>query len=528
MAEEPLTPDQELALELAKFYDDPLGHVMFSYPWDTDKTIQIVKLQSPWKERFPNCEYGPDVWACEFLDDIGAETKARNFNGVDAVSPLRYSTGSGHGIGKSVMVAWIIKWIMDTRPLSIGTVTANTDTQLRTKTWAELGKWHKLSATEHWFDFSTGRGAMALKHKEHREKWAVSAQTSRKENSEGFAGQHSVSATSFYIFDEASGIDSGIFDVREGGLTDGEPMIFDFGNPTRNSGAFYENCVGKYAHKYKVRMIDSRTVAITNKKLIADWAAERGEDSDFFKIRVKGEFPSQSSWQFISAADVDTAMNRELPQQVSRDATPLVFGVDVARKGTNESVIQPRLGNDARSWPAKTFTGLKTTELVDKIIEEVKFFRKLGLKVAAIFVDGGGVGGGVVDQLERLGYPVVEVLFGGKPQDGKVYRFKGDEMWGKLRSELQRGLCLPMNHDKGGKELKEQLTQREFSFTLQGNKIWLETKEEMELRGLESPDRADALVLTYARDVSAAVLGEGRQGETQSTVHEYDPLTRKD
>lgn len=515
------SPDELLAEDLSQFYDDPLGHVMYSYPWDTDASIQVVKLKSPWKERF-NCEYGPDEWACQFLDDLASEVKKRGFDGQNAVDPIRFATASGHGIGKSVLVAWLIKWIMDTRPLCRGTVTANTDTQLRTKTWAELGKWNRMSATAHWFNYSSARGSMSLRHKDLPEEWFCTAQTSREENSESFAGQHAANSTSFYIFDEASGVPTKIYEVREGGLSDGEPMTFDFGNPTRNSGRFFEECVGSLRHRHIVRQIDSRDVAITNKKLHAQYIEDFGIDSDFVKVRVLGQFPSAGSTQFIGMDEVEMSMGREITPN-SRD--PLVLGCDVARFGHNESVIYPRLGRDARSFGIGRFKGLKTTQLVGKVIERVKEFALVGKRVRAIFVDGGGVGGGVVDMLQDLGYPVHDVNFGSAPTDTKKYKFKVDEMWGRMRDWLRSGGAIPGPNEPGGNDLKAQLTAREFGYTLAGNKIRLETKEVMQERGVDSPDLADGLCITFAEEVATALFGDELQGQKpREAVHDYDPL----
>ena len=515
-----LAADEQLADDLAGFYDDPLGYVMYIFPWDTYKPIQLVELKSPYKERFPGCKYGPDVWACEFLDDLGREIKERKFNGQDAVDPIMFATASGHGIGKSVEVAWLIKFIMDTRPFSKGTVTANTAEQLKTKTWAELGKWHKMSLTEHWFVYNSGRGAMNLTHKEHKEEWRCDAQTCREENSEAFAGQHAASATSFYIFDEASAVPDKIFEVREGGTTDGEPMVFDFGNPTRNSGRFFENCKGRFRHRYKVRCIDSRDVSITNKKRIKQWEDDYGEDSDFFKVRVRGMFPSAGSLQFISTSSVEEAQKRE----VSMDKyAPLLIGVDVARFGDNESVIYPRIGYDARSWPVKRFQGLDTVQLVGRVIETIREFRALGINCSGLFVDGGGVGGGVVDQLRSFGYDPIEVQFGSKPIDGKTYRYRSDEMWGRMREGMPK-LCLPATNQLGGVELQADLTQREFGYTLTGNKIHLETKKDMVARGITSPDIGDALALTFAQEVAPLVRPDGVGPMVHTVVSDYDPL----
>ena len=206
MAKRKLTADEQLTEDLAKFYADPLGHVMYSYPWDTEPAIQIVRLEKPWSDRF-NCEWGPDVWACKFLDELGKQILDRGFDGRTPIEPpIRFATSSGHGIGKSVLVSWLIKFILDTRPHSKGIVTATTADQLRTKTWAELGKWHRMSLTEHWFDYNTGRGSMSLVHREYPEDWRCDAQTSKEENSESFAGLHAANSTPFYIFDEASGV----------------------------------------------------------------------------------------------------------------------------------------------------------------------------------------------------------------------------------------------------------------------------------------------------------------------------------
>mgnify|MGYP003624724104 CR=1 FL=1 len=509
--------DAELAGILGEYYADPLGYVMFSFPWDTYAPIQLVELEEPYASRF-GCKYGPDAWACEFLDSVAEEVKERNFDGHSAVDPIQMATASGHGIGKSVLVAWLIKWIMDTRPFSKGTVTANTAEQLKTKTWAELGKWHKISATEHWFTYNSGRGAMNLAHKKHKEEWRCDAQTCREENSEAFAGQHAASATSFYIFDEASAVPDKIFEVREGGTTDGEPMVFDFGNPTRNSGRFFEQCAGRFRHRYKVRNIDSRSVAITNKTRIQAWIEDYGEESDFVKVRVRGMFPSAGSLQFIPSDMVDEAMQRET---IEDSHAPLLIGVDVARFGDNESVIFPRIGYDARSWPARRYQGLDTVQLTGKVIECVREFKSRGVPCSGLFVDGGGVGGGVVDQLRSLGYAPIEVQFGGKAVNGKTYRYRSDEMWGNMKDAMPK-LCLPMRNETNALDLKSDLTQREFGYTLQGNKVHLEPKKDMVARGVASPDLADALALTFAQEVSPMIRAD--QIAHTMTIHEYDPL----
>lgn len=518
-----LSPEEQLAEAVSEFYDDPLGYVMFMFPWDSDVSIQLVELAPKYRERF-NSIYGPDKWACEFLDELGAEIKDRGFDGRTAVTPIQFSTASGHGIGKSVLVAWLIKFILDTRPFAKGVVTAGTAEQLKTKTWAELGKWHRISLTEHWFDYNTGRGAMSLAHKEYKESWRCDAQTCKEENSESFAGLHSANSTPFFIFDEASAVPDKIYEVREGGTTDGEPMTFDFGNPTKNSGMFFENCMGRFRHRYKLRRIDSRDVQITNKERIDAWIQDYGADSDFVKVRVKGEFPSAGSLQFIPTESVDEAMQRE---PVEDRAAPLLIGVDVARFGDDDTVLYPRIGDDARTWKAERYKGLDTVQTTGRVIEMIRRFRALGRQVDGLFVDGGGIGGGVVDQLLHLGYNPIEVQFGSSPTDKTTYRYRGDEMWGRMREALRSRLVLPITTEPNGVDLREQLTQREFGYTEAGNKIHLEPKKDMKARlsgDHSSPDIADALALTFAERVSPTAILDKLFSTPRSTIHEYNPL----
>lgn len=482
--------DAELARDLAGFYADPLGFVMYAFPWDTDTALQLVPLPEPWASRY-GCAHGPDRWACEFLESVGAAVQDRAFDGASAVPPIQFAVSSGHGIGKSALAAWITLWIMSTRPHSKGVVTANTGEQLASKTWAGVAQWLARAINRHWFAITTGKGAMRLVHKQHPQSWRVDAQTSREENSESFAGLHAASSTPWYLFDEASAIPMKIWEVAEGGKTDGEPMHFAFGNPTRNTGAFAE-CFGKQRHRWDTRQIDSRQVSITNKELLQAWVDDYGEQSDFVKVRVRGVFPSASSLQFIARDLVDAAMARPQTDERHTGRTAVV-GVDVARFGGDRSVIRTRVGRDAAGFAPKRYRGVDTMQLASHVAAHIGMLRGLGLRTVA-FVDGGGVGGGVVDRLRQLGHDVVEVQFGGKADDTRKWANKRAEMWGLLRDWLAIGRI------ERDEELATDLTSVEYGFR-PDDTILLESKESMARRGLASPDDGDALALTFAHPV---------------------------
>jgi hypothetical protein len=326
---------------------------------------------------------------------------------------------------------------------------------------------------------------MRMVHKQNPESWRCDAQTCREENSEAFAGLHAANSTPFYIFDEASAVPDKIWEVAEGGLTDGEPMIFCFGNPTRNTGAF-SRCFGSQRHRWSHRQVDSRNVKITNKKQIQEWLDDYGEDSDFFRVRVKGIFPRAGSSQLIPGDIVEAARTRE---PVSTGFDPLLLCVDVARFGDDQSVIAYRRGRDARTIKSVSFRGMDTMQLAGRVAESATRH-----KPDQIFVDGGGVGGGVVDRLRQLGYSVIDVNFGGKSPDEECANVRA-YMWRMMRDWLRDGGAIEDDHD-----LASDLVGVEYGFNHR-NQLQLEKKEDMKRRGLASPDKGDALALSFAQPV---------------------------
>jgi hypothetical protein len=487
--------EEDLIDEMASCYADPLRHVLISYPWGHGQ----LKGRD-----------GPDQWQREFLTELGEEVKKRKFNGVDAVAPIQFSTASGHGIGKSCLSSWIIRWIADTRPHSVGTVTSNTATQLRSKLFAELAKWHNMGLTKHWYQLNAGSGgSLNMYHVDHPKTWRVDGQTCQEHNSEAFAGQHRAESTSYFLFDEASAVPSNIFLVRAGGLTDGEPMTFDFGNPTRNTGMFHANMVGKYRNRYNKRFIDSRTVEITNKEYLQTMIDDFGIDSDMVKVRVLGQFPSASTHQFISTDDVDEAMHRELiPAEYN--FAPTIIGVDPAWTGDDDFVIMLRQGNNSKllGFYSRNDNDVQMAGLIAQFEDDYK--------ADAVFIDG-GFGTGIVSighTMGRLDWQIV--WFSEKSMDQGCAN-KRAEMWEQVRLWLKQGGALEQDDI-----MHADLTGVELVPRLDGKKL-LESKEHMKDRGLASPNRADALALTFAFPVMSKKVAYNPK-VVEQTVSDYDPM----
>jgi hypothetical protein len=494
--------DLILADECSRFYADPYGWVMWAFDWG------YADL-----EGFD----GPDVWQRDTLIDIGKEVLDRKFNGVEPVDPIREATASGHGIGKSALTAWIILWIMSTRPHAKGIVTANTSDQLRTKTWGELGKWRSRCIVGHWFEYNNGRASMSLYHKSWPESWRVDAQTCREENSEAFAGLHAANSTPFYIFDEASAVPDKIWEVAEGGLTDGEPMFFVFGNPTRNTGKF-KTCFTGQAHRWSTRQIDSRTAKMTNKRLIEQWEKDWGEDSDFFRVRVLGRFPRAGDTQFIPSDDVFNAQKRGSGLYLGDD--PLICGIDVARGGDDYCYIQFRRGKDAKSEKVYKISGEKSRDSM-KVVSIVTMILDRH-KPDITFLDETGIGGPIADRLVQLGYNVVGIGFGHDADDDLHYKSRTAEMGSRCRTWLMEGGSIPDHPD-----LEEQLTSRDYWHN-DKDQLVLERKKDMKKRIGVSPDWADALYLTFALPVPKLESPRGQLDAVlalrSDSTTDYNPL----
>jgi hypothetical protein len=478
-----LTYDELLAEEVASYYADPLGFVLAMYDWGEPGAL----------EQYP----GPDSWQERMLSDIGRQVRERGFTGADPVLPIRCAVSSGHGVGKSVMVAWLVDWLMSTRPDCRGTVTANTATQLQSKTWAAITTWTKRCRTGHWFEINSLR----MYRIGHDKSWFCAPQSCREQNSEAFAGQHAADSSSFYFFDEASSIPESIYEVAEGGLTDGEPFIFLFGNPTRSQGSFYEACFGRARHRWQPVIVDGREARFTNKILIGQWVEDHGLDSDFVRVRVLGLPPQASDLQFISTALVQRA--QRVPVMTLVD-DPLVGGLDMARGGADDCVLAFRKGKDARSIKPIRIPGAQAKDsmrVVTVVSEQLQRFHN-GQKLQALFVDatGGSIGGPVADRLRQLGFKnVFDVQFGGDSPD-KRYANHRAFLWAKMRDWLNADGAI-----EDAPELETDLTGPGY-YHDKHDKLLLESKDDMKARGLSSPDYGDALACTFARTVAPVSL----------------------
>ena len=477
----------ELIEALGALTHDPLAFVYFAYPWGEGTPLENME--------------GPDEWQIQILKDIGEQLK----KGKDLQTAIQEAVASGHGIGKSALISWLIHFAISTHENTRGVVTANTEGQLRTKTWPELSKWHNMFIAKDLFTYTAT--AIFCSDKDYEKTWRIDAIPWSKNSPESFAGLHNQGNRILVLFDEASAIDDVIWEVTEGALTDANTEIIwcAFGNPTRNSGRFRE-CFRKYRKFWNTYQIDSRTVKISNKAKIEEWLEAYGEDSDFFKVRVRGVFPSASDLQFISTEIADKAQKQSY-KLGAFDHLPVIIGVDPAWTGSDSLEIVMRQGYYMKSLASvpKNDDDWRMAQLIAQFEDEYK--------ADAVFIDM-GYGTGIYSIGKQLGRKWRLIEFGGKSND-PVYLNMRAYMWGQMKEWLREGGSIPPNDQA----LYDDIVGPEAIIDKNG-RIQLESKKDMKDRGLPSPNKGDALALTFA----ARVVKKSETGNRIVANTSYNPF----
>lgn len=448
--------DLHLIEKCREYKYDPVGFVNYFFPWRQEGTMLAD-------------EDGLDTWQEDYLNDVAQAMEG------DPEALQRYAVASTHGSGKSFLVAMFILWFLSTRPQSNIVLTANTANQLNTKTFREVAIWHDLLLNKHWFV----RTATKIYHVSD-ETWICHAIPNNPEKPEAIAGSHAKHMA--IVIDEASAIDYRIYESLYGAMSTAGALWLTFGNGTRNTGPFFDSFHNQ-AHRWNTRHIDGRYCKRTNKELINQFIEDYGIDSDIVKVRWLGLFPSAADDVLIPAAAVDNAAMKELgPIHFSN--YPVFFGVDVARSGSDESVIVRRQGPKVQILGRYMIADLM--ELSQKVVQ-----LSAAQRPDNIFVDETGLGAGVVDRLKELGLPVTGVNFSTRAVDKRSYAQTRSELWGNMKEWIVAEADIPNDRD-----LITQLKQQPYGYN-EKMQIQLLSKKHMKSQGLKSPDIADALAVTF-------------------------------
>jgi len=476
----------QFAAWIVSFQNRPLDFTLTMWPWGIPDTPLEHSQLEDWQFN-TLLELQAELLRDE-VNEIAAHKAGKVYNAV-----YRYARPAGHGVGKTAGFAQLVHWFESTHPNGVAVITASTENQLQTKTWRELRKWQELAINGWMFEWSATR----YKHKGKPETWYASAIPWSESNPSAFAGTHERYV--FIGFDESSGIAPVIWETIEGALTTGKCFFFAYGNPVEPTGGFFDIC-NKLRHRWNIATLDARSVSFANLKQIQEWMEDHGEDSDFFRVRVRGEFPRSAANQYIDQGRVAEARRRQIEWRDVPRAHPRLMGVDVARQGGDRNVIIMRQGRKMAPRITRFYERdlMKVANTVARAIREQK--------PDVVYVDEVGIGAGVVDRLRQLGYDmVVGVQSGSKEgmdeREKKIYANLRCLMWARMRD------WIAIADIADDPELETDLCGPTYTYQKKTQLELVESKDDMRARGLSSPDSADALMLTFAEKVPVRQSG---------------------
>lgn len=506
------SPEQEseILTQCLALRDDPLEFVYWVYPWGREGT-PFAGLREPRR------------WQLDDLRRLADHTKEQVFRLANGLPLQMYkeARSSGRGPGKSAKFAMLAHWHVSTHFGATVTVAANTEGQLRSKTFPEFAKWFGASINAHWWSVETMRIAPAgwlldLVRKLPSEGglgldlryWFVQGATWNADSPSAFAGTHNPLGL-MLLFDEASGIHHGVWDVSEGFFTEINPYRYWLAaSQMRNrQGRFFELFNDpKVGDGWDLRTLSTIGMEGVDQALVDGQIRRYGEDSDFVRVEILGLPPQTSEDQFIPWDAVRAAQQNDLFRD---DGEPLILGVDPAPRG--KTSWRFRAGRNARdccgSATKGSLLGADNVQIADKILE---LDARYGPD--AICIDF-GMGTGVIDVLKRKPHvrsKIHEVKFGDQAHNkDSEYATHAIELWARMRTWLPGGMVEKDEGEKGS--LSHQLTDRgwRWSGREEGKKI-LETKDDMARRGVKSPDDADALACTFELELPRVDKWRGR------------------
>lgn len=421
----------------------------------------------------------PDDWQIELLTAIAKQER-------------RIAVRSGHGVGKSTVLAWAIIWHILTKAEQKTLATAPTSTQLFDALASETKSWiarlpdplkNLLHVTEDRIELISAPADSF-----------VSFATSRAEKPEALAGKHSPNM--LLIGDEASGIPEEVFETAIGSMSGHEATMLLTGNPVRGSGYFYD-CFHDNKHMWHTIHVNGEKCARVSKDFIAQVEQTYGRESNQYRVRVLGEFPK---------ADDNTIIPRELVEAAyERDVLPTavlpIWGVDVARGAADSSALAKRQGNVLLEPVRRISHGFDLMPLVGQI--KFEWDNTLpNRRPSHICVDSIGLGAGVADRLRELGLPAVAVNVSESTAMKEHYGNLKAELWYTVLDWFTaRDSNFAKDYETGN-----QLVKMQKDFTSTG-KAKVQDKKEYKKIHKKSPDLADAFVLTFAVHAVSATFG---------------------
>ncbi len=422
----------------------------------------------------------PDPWQASLM--IAAIPKNEHHPGS---GQRLCAVKSGHGVGKSTCAAWIaIHNIVCYYPQKT-VITAPTSSQLFDALFAELKSQLTRLPPVIRNLFETYSDRITLKSDPSGS--FISCRTSRKETPEALQGTHS--DRTLLLVDEASSIDNAVIDAAGGSLSNEDATLVCLGNPTRPEGFFFD-AFTRLSDKWYTQTVSCLDSTRVSDSYIQEMEDRYGRDSNNFRIRVLGEFPESSEDTLISNEIVEAAVERD----VDPSGGPIIWGLDIARYGSDRSALCKRQGNTILQ-PIKSWSNMDTMSLMGAINAEYEKDSEDLQQPRSIMCDVIGIGAAIVDRGLELSLPVQGINTGESAALSGLYKNLRTELWHEALDWFEKRHCkIPRDN-----RLMFELCSPRYSYDSTGRKR-LETKDEMKKRlgHRGSPDYADSFVLTFA------------------------------
>ena len=474
---------QTIIARLAIWHDDP---------------VQFVR---------DNFEVEPDAWQAKALQAAATDPRV----GMSACK----------GPGKTAVLGWIIWWFVSTRPHANVIALSITEDNLRDGLWKELAVWLSRPKAA-WLRAAFEMKGERISARESPKTWWVSARAFAQSanplaQANTIAGLHSPRV--MVVFDEMGDYPEGVVQAGEGIFANkelAEAKLIAAWNPTSVDGPAYRICARDRGRWTLIHITGDPEDPNRSPRISLDWARQMiedwGYDSDVVRINVRGVFPKTSSDKLLGPDDVQAAISRGARREEFDDQAK-VMGLDVAAFGDDSSVLIMRQG--VMCWEPSVWRELGPTALLDRVISVAAKH-----KPDAIFVDtSGGYGLAVYEGLKRAGFIAEAVDFAGIPSEPRFLNKRAEIHWRAAEWVKAHG-CLPSDSD-----LAAELTWPSITYGTSGKKsvLKLEPKVDIKKRTGRSPDKSDALALTFARHVEPRSRNPLHLNLAPSTGHDFQP-----
>lgn len=439
---------------------------------------------------------------------------------------------SGHGIGKTRLMAWIVWWWLCTRKMPGAACripcTGPSEAGLKRTLWSEITEVGKLLPAffDRRFDITVDKVTCT----EDSKGWFATICVARPENPDALQGFHNC----FFLIDEGSGVPDQVFEVARGAMGDEGSMGCMFGNPTRTAGYFYRAFNGSkfwhclhfrstdsLAHKtYEWSYVDALGEIVTfqckgrqTQEWVDDMADEFGINSNTYRIRVLGEFAELDTTDSI----IEPVWLENVFTTPARSATKKrakVMAIDPARSGEDSTAVVIRQGLEilyAEEWHGfDLYYSRKRCELIQS---------EWGCD--RIYIDANGLGAGLYDEMKARTFPVYAVdVNESSPEDRECFKMR-DYLWWRARKFFrQNTVRFALDYyPETMKKLARELPIITYKLNNKG-KVLAESKDDMKKRGHKSPNLSDAFNMTLQHDADIHEI-RGMTKKGMDTVRNY-------